>query len=213
MFTATDGSRHRTTSRPWVILLESRTHALASEPRDSGARVAGRCVPETSNARRFSEPTNQRLTLIRFADAALPWCGAGGKNRRTPDPFAEAEQSIDFLKHTRASMEQQIAGGPQRGRAGIPSFLTHMNQSANGFDTAASQRVSTCCPRRAAHCRLEFITERRAISLDPNCGWARGKAECITSRTLSRSGQAERMLGQQIVIAYAHFVVGRESES
>jgi electron transfer flavoprotein alpha subunit len=24
-----------------------------------------------------------------------------------------------------------------------------------------------------------FISERRAISLDPNCGWARGKADVV----------------------------------
>jgi electron transfer flavoprotein alpha subunit len=24
-----------------------------------------------------------------------------------------------------------------------------------------------------------FITERRAVSLDPNCGWARGKADVL----------------------------------
>jgi electron transfer flavoprotein alpha subunit len=24
-----------------------------------------------------------------------------------------------------------------------------------------------------------FITERRAINLDPNCGWARGKADVL----------------------------------
>jgi len=36
------------------------------------------------------------------------------------------------------------------------------------------------------HRPLAFINERRAINLDPNCGWARGKTGC-TSQTRFKS--------------------------
>ena len=40
--------------------------------------------------------------------------------------------------------------------------------------------LSTCCHGEEPHTvGWRFINERRAISLDPNCGWARGKADVL----------------------------------
>ena len=40
--------------------------------------------------------------------------------------------------------------------------------------------LSTCCRGEEPHTvGWRFIGERRAINLDPNCGWARGKADVL----------------------------------
>jgi electron transfer flavoprotein alpha subunit len=40
--------------------------------------------------------------------------------------------------------------------------------------------LSTCCHGEEPHTvGWRFVNERRAISLDANCGWARGKADVL----------------------------------
>jgi electron transfer flavoprotein alpha subunit len=40
--------------------------------------------------------------------------------------------------------------------------------------------LSTCCHGEEPHVvGWRFINERRAINLDPNCGWARGKTDVL----------------------------------
>ena len=51
---------------------------------------------------------------------------------------------------------------------------------ATWFLAASSERLSTCCHGEEPHVvGWRFINERRAINLDPNCGWARGKADIL----------------------------------
>ena len=43
-----------------------------------------------------------------------------------------------------------------------------------------SKGLATCCHGKESHTvGWRFINERRAINLDPNCGWARGKADLL----------------------------------
>ena len=60
-------------------------------------------------------------------------------------------------------------------------FMSHLNQvGQTGAIAAASQGLSTCCHGEEPHTvGWRFIGERRAINLDPNCGWARGKADVL----------------------------------
>jgi electron transfer flavoprotein alpha subunit len=40
--------------------------------------------------------------------------------------------------------------------------------------------LSTCCHGEEPHVvGWRFVNERRAVNLDPNCGWARGKADVL----------------------------------
>jgi len=52
------------------------------------------------------------------------------------------------------------------------------------FSTGSTPRhakgLSTCCHGEEPHVvGWRFIADRRAISLDPNCGWTRGKADVV----------------------------------
>ncbi|MDD5672227.1 MAG: hypothetical protein PHN49_11360, partial [Candidatus Omnitrophica bacterium] len=40
--------------------------------------------------------------------------------------------------------------------------------------------LATCCHGEEPHVvGWRFINERRAVNLDPNCGWAQGKADVL----------------------------------
>ena len=66
------------------------------------------------------------------------------------------------------------------GQAVLP-FLTHLNQvGQTGSTPRHAKGLSACCHGEETHAvGWRFINERRAISLDPNCGWARGKADVL----------------------------------
>ena len=59
--------------------------------------------------------------------------------------------------------------------------LTHLNQIGQTGSTPRHRKgLSTCCHGEEPHVvGWRFITERRAVNLDANCGWARGKADVV----------------------------------
>jgi hypothetical protein len=68
-----------------------------------------------------------------------------------------------------------------RGAGATLRFMTHLNQvGQTGATPRHPKGLSTCCHGEEPHVvGWRFITERRAINLDPNCGWARGKADVV----------------------------------
>jgi electron transfer flavoprotein alpha subunit len=95
----------------------------------------------------------------------------------------EAEKLIlDFLNVTRASLgsSKSLVDLGGEGQAVLP-FLSHLNQiGQTGATPRHAKGLSTCCHGEEPHTvGWRFIGERRAISLDPNCGWARGKADVL----------------------------------
>ena len=119
-------------------------------------------------------------------DAQLLFVTGAGWTKKQADGQAhapEAEKLIrDFLQRSaRVAGQQQIAGGPERRRPGgavVP--VAPEPDRPDRRDAAPSQGLSTCCHGEEPHTvGWRFITERRAINLDPNCGWARGKADVL----------------------------------
>jgi electron transfer flavoprotein alpha subunit len=95
----------------------------------------------------------------------------------------EAEKLIlGCLKLARASLGSSKSlvdlGGEGQD---VLSFLTHLNQiGQTGSTPRHTKGLATCCHGEEPHAvGWRFINERRAINLDPNCGWARGKADVL----------------------------------
>lgn len=61
------------------------------------------------------------------------------------------------------------------------SFMSHLNQvGQTGATPRHPKGLSACCHGEEPHVvGWRFIGERRAINLDPNCGWAQGKADVL----------------------------------
>jgi len=66
------------------------------------------------------------------------------------------------------------------GQSVLP-FLTHMHQVGQTGSTPRHRKgLATCCHGEEPHVvGWRFINERRAVNLDANCGWARGKADVV----------------------------------
>ena len=109
-----------------------------------------------------------------------------GWTKKQPDGEVHTSQAGDliltFLDRTGASLgsSKSLVDQGGDGQPVLP-FLTHMNQVGQTGSTPRHPRgLATCCHGEEPHVvGWRFISERRAISLDPNCGWTRGKADVV----------------------------------
>jgi electron transfer flavoprotein alpha subunit len=112
--------------------------------------------------------------------AGAGWCKKQA-DRKTH--LSEAETVIlDFLRNSGASLGGSKSLVDQTGEnQAVLGFMTHLNQvGQTGATPRHPKGLSTCCHGEEPHVvGWRFINERRAINLDPNCGWARGKADVL----------------------------------
>jgi electron transfer flavoprotein alpha subunit len=127
-------------------------------------------------------------------DAKLLFVAGAGWTKKQGDGKvhgAEAETLIlNFLRSAKASLGGSKSRVDLSGEGeAVLQFMTHMNQ--------IGQTGATCCHGEEPHVvGWRFITERRAINLDPNCGWARGKADVLyVADAFEVMREVNRMLG------------------
>jgi electron transfer flavoprotein alpha subunit len=176
------------TQRPWVIGIDPGSQT----PCDCGAGTATvemLAVSLPDDARRtivtgLREPKADAQTIR--PDAQLLFVTGAGWTKKQADGqthVPEAEKLIlGFLKQSRASLgsSKSLVDLGGEGQAVLP-FLSHLNQvGQTGATPRHAKGLSTCCHGEEPHTvGWRFIGERRAISLDANCGWARGKADVL----------------------------------
>ncbi len=176
------------TQRPWFILIDPGSQP-ACECGAGTAKVETVAVNLTDSCKRTTvvgirEPKADAQTIR--PDAQLLFVTGAGWTKKQADGqthVPEAEKLIlDFLKITRASLgsSKSLVDLGGEGQAVLP-FLSHLNQIGQTGSTPRHPKgLSTCCHGEEPHTvGWRFISERRAISLDPNCGWARGKADVL----------------------------------
>jgi electron transfer flavoprotein alpha subunit len=97
----------------------------------------------------------------------------------TPDA---AKLILGFLQKSQASLggSKSLVDLSGEGQAVLP-FMTHLNQiGQTGATPRHPKGLATCCHGEEPHTvGWRFVSERRAVNLDPNCGWARGKADVL----------------------------------
>jgi electron transfer flavoprotein alpha subunit len=174
--------------RPWFIAV------------DPGSQPACECGAGTAAVEMVTvnlPDTCKRTTVVGLRepkadaqtirpDAQLLFVTGAGWTKKQADGqthVPEAEKLIlDFLQKTRASLgsSKSLVDLGGEGQAVLP-FLSHLNQiGQTGSTPRHAKGLSTCCHGEEPHTvGWRFIAERRAISLDPNCGWARGKADVL----------------------------------
>jgi electron transfer flavoprotein alpha subunit len=179
---------HTRTQRPWFILVDPGTQpvwtgaagTVAVEPVAVTLGDAAKRIIVTG----FRTPAADAQTIR--PDASLLLVAGAGWTKKQADGqthVPEAEQLIlDFLRLTRASLgsTKSLVDLGGEGQA-VLSFLSHLNQiGQTGATPRHPKGLSTCCHGEEPHTvGWRFINERRAISLDPNCSWARGKADVL----------------------------------
>jgi electron transfer flavoprotein alpha subunit len=172
--------------RPWFLLLDAGTHAaFAGTP----APVEVEVVPVELPASRTTvtglrAPALDAQTIR--PDARMLFVAGAGWTKKQPDGQAHPAEAGDlilgFLRATGASLgsSKSLVDQGTENQPVLP-FLTHMNQiGQTGATPRHAKGLSTCCHGEEPHVvGWRFIGERRAISLDPNCGWTRGKADVV----------------------------------
>lgn len=172
--------------RPWLIALEG---GLA--PAWQGA--AGKAVLEKitvdaagvrTRVTGVQAPAEDAQTIR--PEAKLLFVTGAGWTKKQADGQVHAKEAeeiiLGFLKRTRASLgsTKSLVDLSGEGEAVLP-FLTHLNQVGQTGSTPRHPRgLATCCHGEEPHTvGWRFVGERRAVNLDPNCGWARGKADVL----------------------------------
>ena len=176
------------TQRPWFLLVDPGSQP-AWEGAEGTASVEQVAVSLPDSSKRTAvtglrQPSADAQTIRPDADLLFV-TGAGWTKKQADGQthVPEAEKLIfDFLKQTRASLgsSKSLVDLGGEGQA-VLSFLTHLNQIGQTGSTPRHPKgLSTCCHGEEPHAvGWRFIKERRAISLDANCGWARGKADVL----------------------------------
>ncbi|MCX6625437.1 MAG: electron transfer flavoprotein subunit alpha [Acidobacteria bacterium] len=173
-------------ARPWIIVLESGCHAAWTGDAGS-AELEPVAVANTASRTEVvgvRSPKADEQT-IRPEAALLFVAGAGWtKNQADGKPHVDVagELIVGFLRNADASLgsSKSLVDLSGEGQAVLP-FLTHMNQVGQTGSTPRHPKgLATCCHGEEPHVvGWRFINDRRAVNLDPNCGWARGKADVV----------------------------------
>ncbi len=188
----------RRDTRPWIVLLESGcaaawTDTASTDTASTGAPAAAKVeqipviLPEA--ARRtvvtgIRAPKSDAQTIRPDADLLLV-AGAGWTKKQS-DGKSHVDRAeiliLDFLRASGASLGGSKSLVDQSGESqAVLGFMTHLNQvGQTGATPRHPKGLSTCCHGEEPHVvGWRFINERRAVNLDPNCGWARGKADVL----------------------------------
>ncbi|MCX6876256.1 MAG: electron transfer flavoprotein subunit alpha [Verrucomicrobia bacterium] len=195
-------------TRPWLLALEggiATAAALGNRQAQGPAPIES--IPLTLDAPRtqvtgFEAPAADQQTIR--PDANLLFVTGAGWTKKQADgqvKVAAAEALIlDFLRLSRASLgsTKSLVDLGGEGQAILP-FLSHLNQvGQTGATPRHAKGLATCCHGEEPHTvGWRFIGERRAISLDANCGWARGKADILyVADAFAVLGKVNELLAQ-----------------
>jgi electron transfer flavoprotein alpha subunit len=176
------------TQRPWFLLIDPGSQpAWQGEAGTATLEPLAVTLPESARRTCVSgirQPAADAQTIRPDADLLFV-TGAGWTKKQADGQthVPEAEKIIrGFLDLTRSSLgsSKSLVDLGGEGQA-VLSFLTHLNQiGQTGATPRHAKGLSTCCHGEEPHAvGWRFIKERRAISLDANCGWARGKADVL----------------------------------
>jgi electron transfer flavoprotein alpha subunit len=172
--------------RPWAILLDAgcwaawsgapgvaHLESVAVEPPPTRTAVSG-----------IQAPKSDEQTIR--PDAHLLFVAGAGWTKKQADGAVHMEEAgaliLGFLRAAQASLgsSKSLVDLSGEGQA-VLQFMTHLNQvGQTGATPRHPKGLSTCCHGEEPHVvGWRFINQRRAINVDPNCGWARGKADVL----------------------------------
>jgi electron transfer flavoprotein alpha subunit len=177
----------RRKERPWVVLVDPGAYPAA--PAGSGAAPPVEKVEVQAPAARTTvtgvrAPSSGEQTIR--PDAKLLFVAGAGWTKKQPDgkphPEKAEELILGFVRASGASLGSSKSLVDQAGEGQkVFEFMTHLNQvGQTGATPRHPKGLATCCHGEEPHVvGWRFIRERRAVNLDPGCGWARGKADVL----------------------------------
>jgi len=189
--------------RPWMVLLD----AGCFEPWNGAAGAAtvelvAVEVPDTRTTVTGVRAPQADEQTIRPDAKLLFVAGAGWTKKQSGGAVhaADAEKLIlGFLRAAKASLggSKSLVDLSGEGEA-VLRCMTHLNQIGQTGSTPRHPKgLSTCCHGEEPHVvGWRFVNQRRAINLDANCGWARGKADVLyVADAFAVMREVNRLLG------------------
>jgi electron transfer flavoprotein alpha subunit len=174
--------------RPWILVADSGvfqpwTGAAGSVSVESLAVE----LPESCKRTRVEGEVDAAADAQTIRpDAELLFVAGAGWTKKQTDGQIHADVAekliLGFLEGSQASLGGSKSLVEQSGEGhAVLSFMTHMNQvGQTGATPRHPKGLATCCHGEEPHVvGWRFINERRAVNLDPACGWARGKADVL----------------------------------
>ena len=189
--------------RPWVVLVDAGCFAPWSGAAAEAAveQVAVEAPPTRTTVTGVQAPKADEQTIR--PDAKLLFVAGAGWTKKQADGAvhaAEAEKLIlGFLRSAKASLggSKSLVDLSGEGEA-VLRCMTHMNQVGQTGSTPRHPKgLSACCHGEEPHVvGWRFVNQRRAINLDANCGWARGKADVVyVADAFAVMREVNRLLG------------------
>ena len=191
------------TERPWFVLLDGGCSApwtgLADEANIEMMDVAAPATRTTVTGVRAPKADEQTIR----PDAKLLFVAGAGWTKKQSDGAVHVPEAqsliLGFLRASQASLggSKSLVDLSGEGQEVLP-FMTHLNQiGQTGATPRHPKGLSTCCHGEEPHVvGWRFVTQRRAINLDANCGWARGKADVVyVADAFAVMREVNRLLG------------------
>ena len=174
------------TERPWIIAIEPGAYEPwggAPAPMDVEEVVVSLPAARTT-VTGVRSPSSGEQTVR--PDADVLFVAGAGWTKKQADGLTHARQAEDlilgFLRASQASLggSKSLVDQSGEGEPVLP-FMSHLNQvGQTGSSPRHRKGLATCCHGEEPHVvGWRFITERRAVNLNPNCGWAQGKADVL----------------------------------
>lgn len=173
-------------ARPWILLVEGGINAPFEGTAGSAnaEAVAVTLGDQRTTINGIKAPAADAQTIR--PDAEILFVAGAGWTKKQKDGqyhIGKAGSLIQgFLTMAKASLgsSKSLVDLKSEGQETL-SFMSHMNQVGQTGSTPRHQKgLSTCCHGEEPHAvGWRFITERRALNLDANCGWAQGKADVV----------------------------------
>ncbi len=172
------------TTRPWIILVEPGSNAVAAPQAGAAAQAVDVKVETRTEVTGVVSPPADQQTIR--PDAALLLVAGAGWTKKQKDGATHTDEAgsliLNFVQRTQSSLgsSKSLVDLSGEGQAVLP-FLTHLHQVGQTGSTPRHKRgLATCCHGEEPHVvGWRFINERRAVNLDAACGWARGKADVL----------------------------------
>jgi len=174
--------------RPWILLLDAGCYeAWRGAGGQATVEQVAVTLPEAARRTTVSgirSPKSDAQTIR--PEAELLFVAGAGWTKKQADGRTHPEDAekliLEFLSASKASLGGSKSLVDQSGEnQAVLGFMTHLNQvGQTGATPRHPKGLSTCCHGEEPHVvGWRFVNERRAINLDANCGWARGKADVV----------------------------------
>ncbi len=178
----------RRAERPWILLVDpgtAKAHAASgAAPAAEAVQVALGEGDQRTTVKGTRQPGTGKSTIR--PDAKLLFVAGAGWTKKqadgAPHPDVAEQLILRFLDASGASLGSSKSLVDQAGEGQkVFEFMSHLNQvGQTGATPRHPKGLSTCCHGEEPHVvGWRFVGQRRAVNLDPNCGWARGKADVL----------------------------------